>query len=78
MSECVCVCVCEPVFPALFPGVFHQVESLHLSLHSLFDEGLWNTSQSGKHGQQFSASHPLYQSIKLRTVANPLLNLKIL
>ena len=40
------------------------------------DARLWNTSQSCKHGQELSPCHPLYQSIKLRTVANLLLDLR--
>ena len=65
-----------PVLATLFAGMFGEVQSGHFSLHCLTDEGLGNASQSGKHGQQFSARHPLYQSIKLRTVAYLLSNLK--
>ena len=54
-----------------------QVQSCHLYLHHLLDLLLWDTTESGKHGQQFPSSETLKKGIKLWTVANPLLDLKI-
>ena len=65
-----------PVLPTLFVGVFGEIQLVDGRRDHISDEGLGNASQSGKHGQQFSARHPLYQSIKLRTVAYLLLDLR--
>ena len=66
----------SPVLPTLFVGIFGEVQLVDGGGDHITDERLWNTSQSGKHGQQLSACHPLYQSIKLRTVAYLLLDLR--
>ena len=65
-----------PVCATLLVGVFLQVEPCDLNVDHLLDLPLWNTSEPGKHGEQLSPSQTLNESIKLRTVANPLLNLE--
>ena len=52
-----------------------QVQSLHLLVHHLLDVGLWDTPQPGKQGQVLPTCQTINQSIKLRTIANPLLDL---
>ena len=66
----------SPVLPTLSVPILCQVQLVDGGGDHISDARLWNTSQSGKHGQQLSPCHPLYQSIKLRTVANLLLDLR--
>ena len=66
----------SPVLPTLFVGVLCEVQLVNGGGDHISDARLWNTSQSCKHGQELSPCHPLYQSIKLRTVANLLLDLR--
>ena len=65
-----------PVCATLFVGMFLQVKSCDFYFDHLLDLSLWNTPESGKHGQQLSPSQTLNKSIKLWTVTNPLLNLE--
>ena len=41
----------SPVLPTLFVSIFGEVQFVDGGGHHFSDEGLWNTSQSGKHGQ---------------------------
>ena len=66
----------SPVLPTLSIPILCEVQLVDGGGDHISDARLWNTSQSGKHGQQLSPCHPLYQSIKLRTVANQLLDLR--
>ena len=65
-----------PVCATLLVGVLLQVESCDLYFDHLLDLPLWDASESGKHGEQLPPSQTLNEGIKLRTVANPLLNLE--
>ena len=53
-----------------------EVQSLHLFVHHLLNVGLWDTPQPGKQGQMLYPCQTINQSIKLRTIANPLLDLE--
>ena len=56
--------------------MLREVQSLHLLVHHLLDVGLWDTPQPSKQGQMLSTCQTIDQSIKLRTIAYPLLDLE--